>query len=81
MNPAKAIHIATPAEEIAPVGIKAFVPAPKPGSGARARQLIILGIALLAAWTAIVALSSINEINASLEEMRARFLLPTYLRT
>ena len=67
------------------MGIAALVPTPKPvpdaRRGARARQWLILGIALLAAWTAIVALSSIKEINASLEEMRARFLLPTYSRT
>jgi len=82
MNPAKAIHIATPAEEIAPMGLATLGPTPKPVPdamrGARARQLLILGIALLAAWTAIVALSSIKEINADLEEIHARFLLPTY---
>jgi hypothetical protein len=74
MNPAKAIHIATQAEE--------FEPAPMPAldtmRGARLRQLLILAIALLAAWTAIVAHSSIKEINADLEEIHARFLLPTY---
>jgi hypothetical protein len=82
MNPAKAIHNATPAEEIAPTGIKAIEPAPKPAlttmRGARLRQLLILSTALLAAWIAIVALSSIKEINTDLEEIHARFSLPTY---
>jgi len=74
MNPATATHIAAQAEELEPTSR----PAPDLLRCARSRRLLILGIALLAAWIAIVALSSIQEINADLEEIRARFSLPTY---
>ena len=77
MNPATPTHIAAQAEEIEPTS-KA---APDPLRGARSHRLLILGIALLAAWIAIVALSSIQEINADLEEIRARFALPSYSKT
>lgn len=66
------------------MGINAIEPAPVPAlatmRGAHLRQLLILGIALLAAWITIVALSSIKEIDANLEEMRASCSLPTYSR-
>ena len=77
MNPATAIHIAAQAEELEPTSR----PAPDPLRGVTSRRLLILGIALLAAWIAIVALSSIKEINADLEEIRARFALPSYSKT
>ena len=77
MNPAKATHIAAQAEEIEPTSRLV----PDPLRGARSRRLLILGIALLAAWIAIVALSAIQEISADLEEIRARFALPSYSKT
>ena len=77
MNPAKATSIDPQIEEIEPTP----KPAPDTMRDARSRQLLLLGITLLAAWIAIVALSSIKEINTDLEEIRARFSLPINTRT
>ena len=77
MNPSKATSITAPTEDIAPT------PKSAPGTrhDARSNQLLLVGIALLAVWIALVALNSIKEINTDLDEVHGRFMQPTYSRS
>ena len=80
MNAAKSTNDTIQAEDFEPMVVETVDNTPKSVSGemrgARSRYMLILGIALASAWITFSTLTSINEINTQLDQIRAHFLLP-----
>jgi len=82
MKTAEFTSVARRSEDVESTSIEEFdaspPPAPvKPGN-ARLRYALLIGIALSAAWLAFTINSSINEIDAEVQMIHEKLLLPTH---
>ena len=82
MNTAEFPSVVRRSEEVESRSIEEFDTSPQPApvkpGNARLRYLLLIGIALSAAWLAFTINSSINEIDAEVQMIHEKLLLPTH---